>query len=1571
MKSSFRYIVAPILLTLGFIGSVYGARFSVEKENSNSVRVHIQFDPPEASQLSETQGGENFIPVEYQKLIILSQASQISVRQIGETLFTNNEPLIPVRDISLGASTGAQDRASLMKSSYHLKKLGEFQGRTVFQLTVHSLVEREGAAEVQCVVQTTLKCEGNSVEIVTEPAKRNRILYALSQSAQTLEKPGKMSGKPATELNLSSESLKKLKIWISEEGLYVLTHAMIEEAGFEVSGIDPRYLRILNKDREIPIRIVGGEDGSFDFIDYIEFYGEPLWDTQNTEEKRLHISSEQNIYWLEIGDRLGLRIGQQDVSLAEDATSSSRSFMFIQHFEENNKLNRLPYAENVTDVDYWFYDAGIANEEQYVLPFDLQLPDMFSTQLASIRVKLRGQSQSFQDVMVEVYLNNHYVGGAVWKGNEEILIEKDNFSPTYLQETDNQLFILNKANLDILTYVNLDWFEITYPRLYQPVEDYIRFLPAPFSSGKWNEFRIEGFTQPDISLYKVNASRLLGGKVREVIDTLGVTSYTLVFQDSIIQENAEYIAVTPDAKRLPDSLVAVDFLNLKKQGMGADYIVIVPGDTLGEEILDPLLQHRQAQGLKTFIVSLDTLYNEFNWGIPDGIAIQKFLTYAYHYWNPRPSFALLVGDGFINQRAGVDKGNLMPIRIYQTYKFGGAPVDHYYSLLDGNDDLPDIAVGRIPVRNREELTRVVDKIIAFENSPPDIWKNRYLMIGAGGGNDVFRKQSEILIRSVLPKAFSPGRLYLSGELSDPYVGGTEAFMNHLADGVSLVNYRGHGGGAIWADAGMLDLDDIEMIENSQYLPLITSMTCFTGDFASARPCLAEALLCWRDSGTIGFFGSSGVGWTVTDYTLLIEIYRLLTDPEIDTFGELIQKAKINFGMINKSVIDRSNLYQYNLIGDPALKLPFPRDPVSFDIQSKSLQPGDAVEISGQSSYNQMESHFEITESNYDDIESRSVTIDGQDWQVELPLPESLEKGSSGVRALFWNSDNHYFAHGFQPFQVGNAFFDSLSTRPAMITEKDSIGFKVFIESTEPMDYCWCEVFYPVNDSIPMVLYDGKTYHSQRKIAPKASGSRVHFAFHLLTESGVMNSSDTVSVMVQPLPNLGVQSIQFSGTEFVSLQTVLRNYNSQYNFSEDPQYADLNRLENLCVRYEMPELGWVKTDTISMPGIPEYLTEIPVFPPVQRVRVIVTVNPDSSLSESSYHDNSMSQFLQTDRFNVTPEFGSMPAEDGNGVVGLEGKILCNVPPGALSKPSALVFGDRTTSEIINGVPRIYPMYHLDFPEIREVPKLNKEMALKIYILGEDTSGITKIYHQQNLDRIPAVIPHEKHDDFFELNTRETGYFSVRNTKDTEPPEVDIQIENQPYTPGCYIAKRPTISAFIRDESGVDVRPGKILIELNGRTQDESYFSVPDSVGDQKQVVVTYQPDLNPGEHQLLIMASDIHGNVRDPQLFQFKVSGAFEIQFLGNYPNPFKRETTFVYVLTQSAIKANLKIYTVSGRLIRVFDQYELASPDYHEVVWDGTDDYGDEVANGVYFFKLEAEDYLQKRHVTGKLAKVR
>ena len=89
------------------------------------------------------------------------------------------------------------------------------------------------------------------------------------------------------------------------------------------------------------------------------------------------------------------------------------------------------------------------------------------------------------------------------------------------------------------------------------------------------------------------------------------------------------------------------------------------------------------------------------------------------------------------------------------------------------------------------------------------------------------------------------------------------------------------------------------------------------------------------------------------------------------------------------------------------------------------------------------------------------------------------------------------------------------------------------------------------------------------------------------------------------------------------------------------------------------------------------------------------------------------------------------------------------------------------------------------------------------------------------------------------------------------------------------------------------------------------------------------------------------------------SGALTFNLSQNYPNPFNQNTVIQYSLPKSS-KVELVIYNLLGQKVRTLvDQTQTAG--YKIVYWDGKNDEGEEVASGVYFYKLEYGDYRQTK----------
>lgn len=85
----------------------------------------------------------------------------------------------------------------------------------------------------------------------------------------------------------------------------------------------------------------------------------------------------------------------------------------------------------------------------------------------------------------------------------------------------------------------------------------------------------------------------------------------------------------------------------------------------------------------------------------------------------------------------------------------------------------------------------------------------------------------------------------------------------------------------------------------------------------------------------------------------------------------------------------------------------------------------------------------------------------------------------------------------------------------------------------------------------------------------------------------------------------------------------------------------------------------------------------------------------------------------------------------------------------------------------------------------------------------------------------------------------------------------------------------------------------------------------------------------------------------------------------NYPNPFNAGTTIYFEIPDQkgeTVEAALEIYDVSGRLISAL-WHGTAQAGHHQVYWNGTDDQGQTVSTGMYFYRLRAGEFAETKRM--------
>ncbi|MBR9979287.1 MAG: hypothetical protein KFH87_14480 [Bacteroidetes bacterium] len=215
-------------------------------------------------------------------------------------------------------------------------------------------------------------------------------------------------------------------------------------------------------------------------------------------------------------------------------------------------------------------------------------------------------------------------------------------------------------------------------------------------------------------------------------------------------------------------------------------------------------------------------------------------------------------------------------------------------------------------------------------------------------------------------------------------------------------------------------------------------------------------------------------------------------------------------------------------------------------------------------------------------------------------------------------------------------------------------------------------------------------------------------------------------------------------------------------------------------------------------------------------------------------------------------------------------------------------------------------------------------------------------------------------------------------DTSRPRLDVTFDGFMPLDNDYIRYNPEIVIQLYSDNPVPVTSREnFTITLDGDEMDLDSigFTMIPATRD-RPATLRFQPLLSDGIYYFGFNAEDAkQTSVYDEVLeIRVRVSTKSRIAEVYNYPNPFYGETSFTFLLTgmEAPQEAEIKIYTVAGRLIRKVS-YPASSMriGYNALKWDGRDEDGDELANGVYFYKIIARFTDETFEHIGRMAVMR
>lgn len=213
----------------------------------------------------------------------------------------------------------------------------------------------------------------------------------------------------------------------------------------------------------------------------------------------------------------------------------------------------------------------------------------------------------------------------------------------------------------------------------------------------------------------------------------------------------------------------------------------------------------------------------------------------------------------------------------------------------------------------------------------------------------------------------------------------------------------------------------------------------------------------------------------------------------------------------------------------------------------------------------------------------------------------------------------------------------------------------------------------------------------------------------------------------------------------------------------------------------------------------------------------------------------------------------------------------------------------------------------------------------------------------------------------------GGLNPNGIQDKEPPIIKAYMNDEHFVNNGLTDEHPKLIIKLSDNYGINAVGNGIghditLVldenEANPIIANDYFIYDLDSY---KTGSLTYPfKDLAIGPHTLKIKVWDVNNNSSEFKLdFLVSEKKDLSISHVLNYPNPFTTSTDFYFEHNQfnEQLETQIRIYTVSGKLVKTINKLVTTSGFRSEGIhWDGRDDFGDQLARGVYVYILSVKD---------------
>ena len=230
----------------------------------------------------------------------------------------------------------------------------------------------------------------------------------------------------------------------------------------------------------------------------------------------------------------------------------------------------------------------------------------------------------------------------------------------------------------------------------------------------------------------------------------------------------------------------------------------------------------------------------------------------------------------------------------------------------------------------------------------------------------------------------------------------------------------------------------------------------------------------------------------------------------------------------------------------------------------------------------------------------------------------------------------------------------------------------------------------------------------------------------------------------------------------------------------------------------------------------------------------------------------------------------------------------------------------------------------------------------------------------------------------------GGTSENLAADNKGPDIELYMNDKGFAHGGITNSEPVLLGFLEDESGINITGTSIGHDLSAQmSNDENKIILNDfyqsELNDFRKGSFKFPlSKLEPGKYSVKVEAWDIFNNKSQHSLDFVVINNNDEgLKNVLNFPNPFSSRTYFRFEhdLPENNLDVIINIFSMSGKLVKTIEHTSY-SPGFQvsDIEWDGTDDTGSKLANGVYVFKIKvfSQEYnIKKESKFEKLVLIR